>query len=98
MMRRTLVYFFIRLTAIMIITMLISSCSNPPSFIGKCYKPFIFAGNTVRVDSCLKSSSMFNSGYCLITVKTELGARYIDTIQLDRLKDSIQVSCEEFKK
>lgn len=98
MMRRTLVVFFIRLSVIVISTMLISSCSNTSSFIGKCYKPFIFAGRTIRVDSCLKSSSMFNSSYCLITVKTELGTRYIDTIQLDRLKDSIQVSCEEFKK
>jgi len=82
----------------LIFMLFITGCSNPTSFIGNCYKPFIFAGSTVRVDSCLKSSSMFNSGYCLITVKTELGTRYIDTIQLDRLKDSIQVSCEEFKK
>lgn len=82
----------------LIFMLFITGCSNPTSFIGNCYKPFIFGGSTVKVISCIKSTSILNSSYCLIKVKSTLGNEYDDTIQLDRLEDSIQVSCEEFKK
>lgn len=74
------------------------SCSNPKSFIGNCYKPYVFGGSTIKVTSCIKSMSIMNSSYCLVTVKSLFGNEYVDTIQLDRLEDSIQVSCEEFKR
>lgn len=82
----------------LIFLLLITSCSNPKTFIGNCYKPFIFAGSTVKVVSCIKSMSILNSSYCIIKVKSMLGNEYDDTIQLDRLEDSIQVSCEEFNR
>lgn len=79
----------------LVIILFTISCSNPKSFIGNCYKPFIFGGRTVKVTSCSKSMSTFNS-YCIIKVKSTLGNEYYDTIQLYRLEDSIQVSCEEY--
>ncbi len=82
----------------LVIILFTISCSNPKSFMGNCYKPFIFGGSTVKVISCIKSISILNSSYCLVKVKSFLGNEYDDTIQLDRLEDSIQVSCEEFKK
>lgn len=81
----------------LIFLLLVSSCSNPNSFIGNCYKPYVFGGSTIKVTYCIKSTSIFNSSYCLIKVKTFLGNEYEDTILLDRLENSIQVSCEEFK-
>lgn len=82
----------------LILLLFITSCSNPTSFIGKCYKPYIFAGSTVKVTSCIEIMTIPNSSYCLIKVKSMLGNEYDDTIQLDRLEDSIQVSCEEFNR
>lgn len=79
----------------LIFLLLIPSCSNPKTFIDNCYKPFILGGRTVKVTSCSKSMSSFNS-YCIIKVKSTLGDEYYDTIQLYRLEDSIQVSCEEY--
>ena len=82
----------------LILLLLITSCSNPKSLIGNCYKPYIFGGSTIKVTSCIKSMSILNSSYCLVKVKSFLGNEYDDTIQLNRLEDSIQVSCKEFNR
>jgi hypothetical protein len=81
---------------------LLVGCADPKSFVGKCYKPFVYNGEVVKVVNC--SNKEFyedGSNFCIIQRKRQalFGQEYLteSTVFISSLEDySIEVSCSEF--
>ena len=82
--------------------LLVGCSKNPSSFVGKCYIPFVYNGEVVKVQNCTnKEFFQDGSNFCLIErkhitlfngIKTE-----INTIFISSLEDySIEVDCSEY--
>lgn len=86
-----------------LLLLLIGCTGNIVKFEGNCYVPFIYGGEVIKVLRCTnKPLFSMGSDFCVIERKLinrfnkKLASLKVDTLFESSLRNSIQVSCEQY--
>lgn len=87
---------------LLILILLVGCSKDPKTFIGKCYKPYVYNGEVIKVLACTQKEFYENGGnFCVIERKHP--RLFLEpytsesTIFIRSLEDySIEVSCSEY--